>query len=73
MPLEPGFTRRFPPLGGRKRVRLCLRVPALGAASPQAVGQLSAFRSCSLGVHDVGHVGVGAADPHPEETELSLP
>lgn len=39
------------------------RVPFLQTASPGAMGQLSAFRPGSPGVHDVCHVWVAAGDP----------
>lgn len=57
-------------------MHLCPRVPPpLPAASPRAVGQLSASLPCSLGVHDVCHVWgeVALETPGPEEPELSLP
>lgn len=54
-------------------MRLCQRVSALGAVSPRAVGQLSAFRPCNLGVHDVGHFWVGAADPQPGGSGIVFP
>lgn len=65
-PASLGFTRRSPPLGGRRaRALLSPRVPFLQAASPGAVGQLSAFRPCSPGVHDVCHVWVAGWRPAP--------
>lgn len=65
-PASLGFTRRSPPLGGRMaRALLSPRVPFLQAASLGAVGQLSAFRPCSPGVHDVCHVWVAGWRPAP--------
>lgn len=57
-------------------MRPCPRVPpSLPAASPRAVGQLSASLPCSLGVHDVCHVWgeEGAADPGPGGTRIVSP